>query len=172
MLLPAYALMAQGTQIHVAGWPYTKHISDSSPVNGLLMSRAFAAQGNCFVLAIGSLLKPNDVPEPHRDLVRERNYPNDEGGSCIIAPGGNVIATAPANDETILTVSVTLETVLEFKAVIDVGAHYSRPDILQLHVNRRPLERVIISNGWTSSINGEILNGNKHDESENSLDKQ
>ena len=172
MLLPAYALMAQGTQIHVAAWPYTRHISDSSSVNGLLMSRAFAAQGNCFVLAVGSLITPDDVPEPHRDLVRERNYPNDEGGSCIIAPGGNVIATAPANDETILTVSVTLETVLEFKAVIDVGAHYSRPDILQLHVNRRPLERVIISNGWTSSISGEILNGNKHDESENSLDKQ
>ena len=171
MLLPAYALMAQGTQIHVAAWPYTKHISDSSPVNGLLMSRAFAAQGNCFVLAIGSLLKPNDVPEPHRDLVRERDFPIDEGGSCIIAPGGNVIATAPANEETILTASVNLKTVFEYKAVVDVRAHYSRPDVLQLHVNRRPFERVIISDDCISSVNDEILNGNKHDESENSLDK-
>ena len=143
MLLPAYALMAQGTQIHVAAWPFTKHISDSSPVNGLLMSRAFAAQGNCFVMAVGSLLRPDDVPEAHRDLVRERGYGNDEGGSCIIAPGGNVIATAPANEETILTASVTLEVVLQHKAVIDVGAHYSRPDVLQLHVDRRPLERMV-----------------------------
>lgn len=45
MLLPAYALMAQGTQIHVAAWPYARHISDSSPVNGLLMSRAFTSRG-------------------------------------------------------------------------------------------------------------------------------
>ena len=143
MLLPAYALMAQGTQIHVAGWPFTGHISDSSPVNGLLMSRAFAAQGNCYVIAIGSLLRPGDVPESYRDLVRERGEGNGEGGSCIIAPGGKVIAAAPADEETILTATVTLEAVLQHKAVIDVGAHYSRPDVLQLHVDRRPLERVV-----------------------------
>ena len=145
MLLPAYALMAQGTQIHVAAWPFTRHISDSSPVQGLLMSRAFAVQGNCFVMAIGSLLRPDDVPEAHRDLVRERDYGHDQGGSCIIAPGGKVIAAAPPQEEAILTASVSLETVLAFKSVIDVGAHYSRPDVLQLHINRRPLERVIVS---------------------------
>lgn len=151
MLLPAYALMAQGTQIHIAAWPYTRHISDSSPVNGLLMSRAFAAQGNCFVIAVGSLLKPGDVPEEHRSLVSEREIHNAEGGSCIIAPGGNVIAAASPDEETILTASVTLEMVLEHKAVVDVGAHYSRPDILQLHINRHPLERLVISHDSANS---------------------
>jgi predicted amidohydrolase len=150
MLLPAYALMAQGTQIHVAAWPYARHISDASPVNGLLMSRAFAAQGNCFVIAIGSLLRPDDIPESHRDFVPEIDYDNSGGGSCIIAPGGNVIATAPPDEETILTASVNIGTVLEHKAVIDVGAHYSRPDVLQLHVNRRPLERIKLSDASAS----------------------
>ena len=164
MLLPAYALMAQGTQIHVAAWPYTRHISDSSPVNGLLMSRAFASQGSCFVIAIGSLLRPDDVPEIHRDLVRERDYGNGGGGSCIIAPGGKIIATAPPNHETILTASVTLETVLGLKAVIDVGGHYSRPDVLQLHVNRHPLERVVLSDASASPGNNEIFNSNEYQE--------
>lgn len=161
MLLPAYALMAQGTQIHVAAWPFSRHISDSSPVNGLLMSRAFAAQGNCFVIAIGSLLRPDDVPETHRDLVRERDYSNGEGGSCIIAPGGNIIETAPPNEETILTVTVTLETVLEFKSVVDVGAHYSRPDVLQLHINRRPLERLVVSEARAYTDDDQILSDNE-----------
>jgi predicted amidohydrolase len=143
MLLPAYALMAQGTQIHVAAWPFTRHVSDSSPVQGLLMSRAFAVQGNCFVIAVASLIRPEDVPEPHRGLVDDRDFVADEGGSCIIAPGGKVIANAPANEEMILTASVTLESVIQHKAVIDVGAHYSRPDVLQLRVNRRPLEPIV-----------------------------
>ena len=32
---------------------------------------------------------------------------------------------------------------LQFKAVVDVGAHYSRPDVLQLQVDRRPLEPMV-----------------------------
>jgi len=144
MLLPAYALIAQGTQIHIAAWPYSRHISDSSPVNGLLLSRAFAAQGNCFVIAVGSLVRPDDVPETHRDLIRTReSKKRHEGGSCIISPSGNVIASAPVNEETILTASVTLETVLQHNVINDIGGHYSRPDVLQMQINRQPLNQVV-----------------------------
>ena len=92
MLLPAYALMAQGTQIHVAAWPFARHVSESNPVKGLLMSRAFAFQGSCYVIAVCSLLGPDDVPEPYRDLISEKDDDKGDGGSCIIAPGGDVIA--------------------------------------------------------------------------------
>jgi nitrilase len=141
MLLPAYTLMAQGTQIHVAAWPYPRHISESSSVKGSLLSRAFSVQGNCYVIAVSSNLRPDDVPEPFQDLVSEQ--PDDQGGSCIIAPGGDVIASAPPKEEAIVTATVSLERVLQGKAVIDVGAHYSRPDVLQLRVNRRPIEPII-----------------------------
>lgn len=143
MLLPAYALMAQGTQVHVAAWPFPRHLAESNPVQGLLLSRTFAVQGNCYVIAVCNLLRPDDVPENYRDLVIERQNDKREGGSCIIAPGGEVIAAAASNEEIILTASVSLEAVLQLKAVIDVGAHYSRPDVLQLHVNRRPIESIV-----------------------------
>ncbi len=135
--------MAQGTQIHVAAWPFARHVTESNPVNGLLLSRAFAVQGSCYVIAVCNLLSPEDVPEPYRDLVRERSNGNGEGSSYIIAPGGEVIASAPAEKETILMASVSLEAVIQSRAVIDVGGHYSRPDILQLQVNRDPLDPVV-----------------------------
>jgi nitrilase len=67
------------------------------------------------------------------------------GGCRIIAPGGDVIAQAAVDEETVLTASVSLEAVLKAKAAIDVGGHYSRPDVFQLYVNRRPLERLVVS---------------------------
>jgi predicted amidohydrolase len=146
MLLPGYALMAKGTQIHVAAWPFSWNLN-SSGSNGLLLSRAFAAQGACYVIATGALLRPDDVEETYRDLAKSQisKYGTaDKQGSCqIIAPRGDVIAQAPVGEETILTASVSLEAVLRSKAYIDVGGHYSRPDVLQLLINRRPLERVV-----------------------------
>jgi predicted amidohydrolase len=146
MLLPGYALMAQGTQIHVAAWPFFWNLTPSGS-NGLLLSRAFAAQGACYVIATGALLRPDDVEEKYRDLAKRQISQHgiaDTQGSCqIIAPRGDVIAQAPVGEETVLTASVSLEAVLGSKTYIDVGGHYSRPEVLRLLINRRPLERVV-----------------------------
>jgi hypothetical protein len=79
-----------------------------------------------------------DVPERYREFYKFDNT----GDSYIIDPRGEVIA-GPARGETILTAQGSLEAVLAAKAACDVGGHYSRPDVLQLLVHRRPLERVI-----------------------------
>jgi nitrilase len=145
MLLPGYALMALGTQVHVATWPFTASL-DPDRGKGLLLSRAFAAQGGCYVIATCALLRPDDVQEAYRDLATRRisEWIGDRQGSCrIIDPRGDVIAEAAAGEETILTAPVSLEAVRRAKAFIDVGGHYSRPDVLQLRINRDPLERVV-----------------------------
>ncbi|MGD8750080.1 MAG: nitrilase-related carbon-nitrogen hydrolase [Anaerolineales bacterium] len=146
MVLPGYALMAQGTQIHVAAWPFASSLKYIHG-KGLLLSQAFAAQGACFVIATCALLRPDDVQEAYRDLAKRRisewRIGDSQGGCQIINPRGDVIAQAPVGEETVLTASVSLEAVLLSKAYIDVGGHYSRPDVLQLLINRRPLERVV-----------------------------
>jgi predicted amidohydrolase len=153
MLLPAYTLMAQGTQIHVGAWPFPRHISEGHSAKGLLLARTFAVQGSCYVIAVSSLISPDDVPEAFRDLVSDR--PDDQSGSCIIAPGGDVLTSAPPDEEAIVTATVSLEGVFQGKAVIDVGAHYSRPDVLQLHVNRSPIEPL------SEGLDGGHFKGNK-----------
>ena len=91
MLLPGYALMAQGTQIHVATWPYARTLFD---FGGLLLSRAFALQGSCYVVATCALLMPEDVPAAYRvskagggrlagDRREDRNTVCEQPGNMI-----------------------------------------------------------------------------------------
>jgi nitrilase len=156
-VLPGYALMAQGTQIHVAAWPGTGEKLGQSPPpfvpwpRQLLLSRAFASQAGAYVVVASGLSSREDYPERYRELFGG----GETGDSCILDPRGEVIA-GPASGETILTATVSLEAVFAAKASCDVAGHYSRPDVLQLLVNKRPMERLV------ESING--TNGEGHND--------
>ena len=73
MVLPDYALIAQGTQIHVATWPGSEREAPPAPISTwprqLLLSRAFAAQAACYVICVAGLLRRSDVPERFQELV-------------------------------------------------------------------------------------------------------
>jgi nitrilase len=131
MVLPGYALMAQGTQIHVAAWP------GMSTSRHLFLSRAFASQAAAYVIDVGALMSPDSVPEMYRDLAD--NYP---GESCIIDPRGEVIA-GPAQGETILLADCSMDRIFSAKSLCDVAGHYSRPDVFRLRVNRSPNRRMV-----------------------------
>lgn len=152
ILLPGYALMAQGTQIHVAAWPGMEinpapQSPDSMWARQLLLSRAFASQAGAYVILSAGLLRSEDIPERYHELIGSWALTGD---SCIIDPRGEVIA-GPAEGETILTARVTLEAVYAAKVACDVGGHYSRPDVFQLLVNRQPLERMVETGGTAAT---------------------
>ena len=92
------------------------------------------------MIVAGGVRLPEHVPERYRALAPYSHT----GDSCIIDPRGEILA-GPVRGETILTAEGSLEAVFAAKAVFDVAGHYSRPDVLQLHVNRRPLGRTIES---------------------------
>jgi nitrilase len=135
MMLPGYALAAQGTQIHVAAWPGREpEPSPPTPVvlwpRQILLSRAFASQAGAYVICAGAINRKADYPEEYRDLVIFEH----EGSSCIIDPRGEIIAGPVKRDEVVLIASGSLELVRSVKAAIDIGGHYSRPDVFRFAV--------------------------------------
>lgn len=142
MVLPGYALMAQGTQIHIAAWP-----GGSPGSRHLLLSRAFASQAAAYVIDVGANLSSEDMcTKACKDVYKEVGKKVDRlGESHIIDPWGNIIAE-PAEGETILIANGSSEQILAAKSYCDVSGHYSRPDIFQLQVNRKPYRRVVMMN--------------------------
>jgi len=98
-----------------------------------LLSRAFASQGACYVIATGGLITPADVPERFSSMA----YVGD-GGSMIIDPRGEVVARAPLGEEAILTFEADLSVVRAAKSACDIAGHYARPDVFDLRVNGVP----------------------------------
>jgi nitrilase len=143
-VLPGYALMAQGTQIHIAAWP-GRELKQAPPrpvslaSRQLLLSRAFASQAASYVLCVGGLRSAQHIPEEFREL----NTFDTTGDSYIIDPRGEVLA-GPAVGESILVAQCSREDLYAAKAACDVGGHYSRPDLFRVLVNRSPQPRIAL----------------------------
>ena len=135
MVLPGYAMMAQGTEVHVASWPWGDPETAPEPPISVwprqeLLSRAFAAQGACYVIAVGAILDLDCVQDEFKEMTVERR-----GSSLIIDPRGEVVAKAPAGEQTILLHEADRAILRAARVGCDVTGHYSRPDILELIVN-------------------------------------
>lgn len=124
--------------VHVAQWPTCKEM-------GLVASRQYAFEGQCFVLAAGSVLERGEllhhVEGNARRLLEEIPGGSDDfvlhGGSAIIAPSGNILAGPLIDEAGILTAELDPVESIEGRLVLDVVGHYSRPDIFRLEVNEK-----------------------------------
>jgi nitrilase len=106
--------------------------------------RHVALEGRCFVLSACQYLRRADCPadygciqgdDPATVLIR--------GGSCIVAPLGQVLAGPHFEGECLLTADLDLAEVARGKYDFDVTGHYARPDVFRLSVNENPARAVV-----------------------------
>ncbi|MEP6766076.1 MAG: carbon-nitrogen hydrolase family protein [Gemmatimonadaceae bacterium] len=131
MPLARQALHVSGEDIHVAVWPTVHEMH-------LVISRSYAFEGRCFVLAAGSLMRASAMPaemERHPAKVTSPDQWVLRGGSCIIAPNGKIIVPQIFDDTAILYADLDFSQIRGEQMTLDVAGHYSRPDAFDFRVN-------------------------------------
>lgn len=132
MPLARTALYGLGENLHVAVWPGAVRNTEN-------ITRMIAQESRSFVISVSSLMRSTDFPidTPHLNTILE-NSPEvlADGGSCIAGPDGKWILEPVPLQEGLLIETLDFNRVLEERQNFDPVGHYSRPDVLQLKVNR------------------------------------
>lgn len=128
MMLPGYALMAQGTQFHASVWPGGEPFTRQT-----FLTQAFCSQGACYGLMAGGVIREKDIPEKFKPMLPLRAVPRT-GDSAIIGPKGDILAGPLHGEEGILTAKGSYRDIRSAKAWMDVCGHYSRPDIFEFRL--------------------------------------
>ena len=127
------SLQAQGENLHVAVWPGSPRLTRD-------ITRFMALEGRSFVLSVSGVLTRDEIPEgvPHRDLM-VASVPEvlADGGSCLAAPTGDWVIEPACEGEQLLLAELPLNLVYQERQNFDPAGHYSRPDVVRLHVNRK-----------------------------------
>ncbi|MES2755050.1 MAG: carbon-nitrogen hydrolase family protein [Pseudomonadota bacterium] len=146
------ALHHSGESVHVAAWPTVREAY-------AVASRHYAFEGRCYVLAAGTI--------QHRDHLLEglalvghdaevaallKGMPDgwlQTGGSLIAAPDTTILAQAGTEPD-ILVADLDLSVIGRGLTSLDTDGHYARPDVFELHVDRRAKAGVTtMANGST-----------------------
>lgn len=138
--LAVFALTAEGTRIHVMSWPNHFPVSGDPMKNRVAVdSQAFAQMSKAFVISACGTVDERMIAmlEPSPEAEKFLRSPDCCGGSVIVAPNSRILAGPMGAEEGILYADCNLELGVLMKLRHDFAGHYNRPDIFQLHVNRR-----------------------------------
>jgi len=137
--LAIFALIAEGTRIHVMSWPNHFPTSGDPLRNRVAIdSQAFAQMSKAFVISACGTIDERmiEMLEPSPESEKFLRDPNCCGGSLIVNPMSRIIAGPMGPEEGILSTDCNMDLAIQMKLRHDFAGHYNRPDIFQLHVNR------------------------------------
>ncbi len=134
------SLYGQGEDLHVAIWPGGIHNTEK-------LTPVLALEGRSYVLSVSGIIKPEDIdvelPDVEKLNAIERPFLAN-GGTCIASPNGEWLVEPITGKECLIIADLDHSNVRKARHSLDVAGHYSRPDVLELNVNRKRLSTVNI----------------------------
>lgn len=137
--LAVFALIAEGTRLHVMSWPNHFPTSGDPMRNRVAIdSQAFAQMSKAWVISACGTVDADMIGKLEVGPEGEKFLRNPDccGGSVIVAPNSRVVAGPLGAEEGILYAECDLAVGINMKLRHDFAGHYNRPDIFQLHINR------------------------------------
>ena len=133
MPLARAALYGQGEDLHVALWPGSGDLTQD-------ITRFIAMESRSYVVSVSGLMRasdfPKDTPYLSSIIAKGEDFLAD-GGSCVAGPDGKWIIEPLVEEEKLIVARIDHRHVREERQNFDPSGHYSRPDVLQLRINRQ-----------------------------------
>ena len=133
MPLARAALYGQGEDLHVMGWPGSdRNTADLTPV--------LAKEGRSYCVSVSAIMRPSDVRDDTpfaADIRASLSEMPANGGSCVAAPDGSWVLEPVMGETGLRFCELDPAFVRRERQNFDPAGHYSRPDVTQLHVDRR-----------------------------------
>ena len=153
MVLPKYALFAQGEQIHCSTWPgWPGGLKSTIDV----ACRCLSLEGGVWVIISCGYITEKDVPDdfPHKKDMEWTAF----GGSGIVSPRGNYVAGPVYDEETIVYGEIDMGEIDLAKCTLDMVGHYARPDVLNLNLSKEQLVNLKLTSPLESTPRAENPN--------------
>ncbi|MEO1040774.1 MAG: carbon-nitrogen hydrolase family protein [Pseudomonadota bacterium] len=134
------SLYGQGEDLHMAVWP-------GGPQNTEQITPFIAREGRSFALSVSSVMRAEEmsIDLPGAEAIRESAGWLARGGSCIAGPDGAFLIPPVNEKEALLIATIDHAAVRRERQNMDPVGHYSRPDVLELTVNRRRQSTVTLT---------------------------
>ncbi|KAL1628492.1 hypothetical protein SLS56_005837 [Neofusicoccum ribis] len=146
-----YHTALQRPAVHVGAWPPVyAHGGAADPTLWSMsregcrsLSQTFAVEAQAFVLHTTAVLGPKGVERMGTSGGAIMNAPGG-GSSAVYGPDGRKLTEdLESTEEGILYADLDMDEVLKAKGFLDLGGHYSRPDILWLGVDAKAKEHLL-----------------------------